>query len=248
MVNLIQDVRYAFRQFRVSPGFTITAVLSITLGIGATTAIFSVVFGVLLDPYPYKDADRMVHVELRDKSGRGPLLFVSGQEYQELRKASSIDDVFVQNQRPETLTGGQFPISVDVGQYSPNLFTYMGVPPALGREFTPSEAPGGKASPVAVLSYLFWQRQFAGNRSAVGKTIELDHDLYTVIGVAPARFTWGDSDVYVPATPTADRHDYWNAFLKLKPGAKHAAVAAELQVLVDRFVKDDPKDFRRDRM
>jgi predicted permease len=247
MSGLFQDLRYAFRQIRKSPGFTLTALLSLTLGIGATTAIFSVVYGVLLDPYPYKDADRMVHVELRDKSGRGPLLFVSGQEYQELRKASSLDDVFVQNQRPETLTGGQFPISVDVGQYSPNLFTYMGVPPELGREFTPADAPGGKASPVAVLSYLFWQRQFGGKREVIGQNIELDHSLYSVIGVAAPRFTWGDSDVYVPAMPTADPHDYWMAFIKLKPGVKHPAVAAELQVLVDRFVRDDARDFRRDR-
>ncbi len=247
MNGLLQDLRYAFRQIRKSPGFTVTALLSLTLGIGATTAIFSVIYGVLLDPYPYKDADRMVHVELRDKSDRGPLLFVSGPEYQELRQASSIDDVFLQNQRQETLTGGQFPISVDVGQYSPNLFTYMGVPAALGREFTPADAPGGKPSPVAVLSYLFWQRQFGGNRNIVGQTIELDHNLYSVIGVAPPRFTWGDSDVYVPALPTGDPHDYWMAFIRLKPGVKHPAAAAELQVLVDRFVRDDPRDFRRDR-
>ena len=72
MRTLVQDLRYAFRQFRKSPGFAISAVLSLMLGIGATTAIFSVVYGVLLDPYPYKDANRMVHVELRDKNGRGP--------------------------------------------------------------------------------------------------------------------------------------------------------------------------------
>jgi predicted permease len=247
MSGLFQDLRYAFRQIRKSPGFTVTALLSITLGIGATTAIFSVVYGVLLDPYPYKDSDRMVHVELRDKTDRGPLLFVSGQEYQELRKASSIDDVFLQNQQQETLTGGQFPTSVNVGQYSPNLFTYMGVPAVLGRVFTPADAAGGKPSPVVVLSYLFWQHQFGGNRNVVGQTIELDHNLYSVIGVAAPRFTWGDSDVYVPAVPTGDPHDYWMSFIKLKPGVKHPAAAAELQVLVDRFVRDDPRDFRRDR-
>ena len=247
MSGLWQDLRYAIRNIRNSPGFALTALVSLALGIGATTAIFSVVYGVLLDPYPYKDSDRMVHVELRDKSGRGPLLFVNGAEYQELRRASSIDDVFLQNQRPETMTGGQFPISVVVGQYSPNLFTYMGVPPAAGREFAASDASDGKAAPVAVLSYLFWQRQFGGNRDVLGKTIELDRALYTIIGVAPPRFTWGDSDVYVPATPTGEPHDYWMAFIKLKPGVKHASAGAELQVLVDRFTKDDPKDFRRDR-
>ena len=247
MTGVFQDLRYALRQIRKSPGFTATALLSLTLGIGATTAIFSVVYGVLLDPYPYKDADRMVHVELRDKTDRGPLLFVNGAEYQELRKASAIDDLFLQNDRRETLAGGQFPISVSVGQYSPNLFTYMGVPTALGRPFTLADAPDGKPAPVAVLSYLFWQRQYAQSSSVIGQTVELDRSLYTVIGVAPPRFTWGDSDLYIPALPSADPHEYWMSFIKLKPGVKHPAAAAELQVLVDRFVRDDPRDFRRDR-
>src|SRR5580693_6708981 len=136
MRTLVQDVRFAFRQFLKAPGFATSAVLSLMLGIGATTAIFSVVYGVLLDPYPYKDANRMVHVELRDKSDRGPLLFVSGSEYQELRKVPAIDDIFLQQSKQETLTGEQLPVSLSVGYYSPNLFQYMGVPPLLGREFT----------------------------------------------------------------------------------------------------------------
>jgi predicted permease len=247
MVTLIQDLRYAFRQFRKAPGFVITAILSLMLGIGATTAIFSVVYGVLLDPYPYKDADRMVHVELRDKGGRGPLLFVTGTEYQELRHASSVDDVFLQQSKQQNLTGDQVPVSVNVGIYSLNLFEYMGVPPLLGREFTAADASGGNVSPVAVLSYLFWQRQFGGNRDVVAKTLELDHTLYTIIGVVPPRFTWGDSDVYLPGTPTADPHDYWMSFVKLKPGTPHTAAAAEFQVLAERFAKLDtnyPQDRR----
>src|ERR1700692_1167264 len=78
MTGVLQDLRYAVRQIRKSPGFAFTALLSLALGIGATTAIFSVVYGVLLDPYPYRDPERMVHVELRDKSDRGPFLFVNG--------------------------------------------------------------------------------------------------------------------------------------------------------------------------
>ena len=247
MGDIFRDLRFAFRQFRSSPGFVITAVLSLTLGIGAATAIFSVVYGVLFDPYPYKNSDRMVHVELRDRSGQGPLLFVNGTEYKQLRQTSSIEDIFLESNQQETLTGSQLPVSVNVGQYSPNLFEYMGVPPLLGREFTTADAAGGSAAPVAVLSYLFWQRQFGGSREVIGKRIELDHALYTVIGVVPQRFTWGDSDVYLAATLTADPHEYWMAFVRLKPGVKHEAAAAELQVLVDRFTKDDPKDFRRNR-
>src|SRR5579859_6572169 len=123
----------------------------------------------------------------------------------------------------------------------------MGVPPALGREFMPSDAPGGKPAPVAVLSYLFWQRQFAGSPDVLGKTIEVDRSPYTIIGVARPRFTWGDDDVYVPGVPSGDPKDYWMSFIKLKPGVKYSSAAAELQVLVDRFTRDDPKDFRRDR-
>jgi predicted permease len=243
MRTLVQDLRYAFRQFGKSPGFATSAVLSLMLGIGATTAIFSVVYGILLDPYPYKDAKRMVHVELRDKNGRGPLLIVNGTQAQELRKAASVDDVFLQDEKQENLTGEKFPVTVNVGLYSPNMFDYMGVPALLGREFTPADAPGGNPAPVAVLSYLFWQRQYGASRDAVGKSIELDHTPYTVIGVVPPRFTWGDSDVYLPALPTADPHYYWLSFIKLKPGAKYPAAQAEMQTLVDRFAKDDPKNY-----
>src|SRR5256885_1165415 len=240
MTNFTHDLRFAFRQFRNSPGFVVTAVLSLMLGIGATTAIFSVVYGVLLDPYPYKNNDRMVHVQLNDKSGRGPLLFVTGTEYKDLRQVSSIEDLFLQRDDQQNLTGDQVPVSVQVGLYSPNLLDYMGVPALLGREFTQADAPNGNAAPVAVLSYLFWQRQFGGSRAVLGKTIELNHQLYNVIGVVPPRFTWGDSDVYLPAVATADPHEYWLSFIRLKPGTKFAVAQAEFQALADRFAKLDP--------
>jgi len=246
MRTLVQDVRYAFRQFLKSPGFALSAILSLMLGIGATTAIFSVVYGVLLDPYPYKDANRMVHVELRDKNGRGPLLIVNGTQAQEIRTASSIDDVFLQDEKQENLTGEKFPVTVNVGLYSPNMFDYMGVPSLLGREFSPADAPGGNPAPVAVLRYLFWQRQYAASADVVGKSIEMDHKSYTVIGVFPPRFSWGDSDVYLPALPSADPHYYWLAFIKLKPGTQYPASQAEMQVLVDRFAKEDPKSYPQD--
>src|SRR5215470_3765829 len=188
----------------------------------------------------------MVHVQLLDKSGQGPLLMVNGAGYQDLHKTSSIDDVFLQQNRRQNLTGERIPVTGLVGLYSPNLFDYMGVPPLLGREFTPADAPGGSLARVAVLSYLFWQRQYGGSRDVVGKTIELDHLIYTIIGVVPPRFTWGDSDVYLPATPTTDPHDYWMAFVKLKPGAKFPAATAELQILVDRFAKQDPHSYPQD--
>jgi len=247
MWTLLQDLRFAFRQFRKSPGFVITAILSLMLGIGATTAIFSVIYGVLLDPYPYKDNDRMVHVQLNDKkSERGSLFHVNASGYKDLKNISSLDDVFLQRQNQRNLTGDQVPVSVNVGLYSPNLFEYMGVPPLLGRAFTPADAPGGNPAPVAVLSCIFWQKQFGGSRDVVGKTIELDHQVYTVIGVAPPRFTWGDSDVYIPALPTADPHEYWLSFVKLKPGTRFPVAEAEFQVLADQFAKQD-KNYPQER-
>jgi predicted permease len=246
MHTFIQDLRFAFRQFRKSPGFVITAVLSLMLGIGATTAIFSVIYGVLLDPYPYQDNDRMVHIDLLDKSNNGPLLRVTGTGYQQLKQTSVIEDVFLQQDQTQNLTGAEIPISVQVGIYSPNLFDFMGVPPLLGRGFTSADVPGGKPEPVALVSYLFWNRQYGGSRDVLGKSIELDHKLYTIIGVVPPRFTWGDSDVYLPALPTADPHDYWMSFVRLKPNTSFKSAEAELQGLADNFAKLD-KNYPQDR-
>jgi predicted permease len=239
MWSFLQDLRFAFRQFRKAPGFVLTAVLSLMLGIGATTAIFSVVYGVLLAPYPYKDNDRMVHVELNDKDGRGPLLLTNGAGYATIRNASCVEDVFFTQGSQQNLTGDQIPVSVNVGLYSPNLFEFMGVPPLLGREFSTSDAPNGNPAPVAVLSYLFWQRQFGGSRDVLNKSIELDHKLYTIIGVVPPRFTWGDSDVYLPGAPNGDAHDLWLAFVRLKPNVKFPTAESQFQVIVDEFAKND---------
>ncbi len=245
MESVMQDLRFTVRQLLKNKSFTLTAILSLALGIGATTAVFSVVYGVLLDPYPYKDAKRMVHVELFDNTGRQMgLVFNTGSELNELKQAKCVDDIFMQGGNTVTMTGtDQLPVSVQLGEYTLNLFEYMGVPPLLGRQFTTADMTDGKASPVAVLSYLFWKKQFNASRDVLGKTIEVDHKLYTVIGVAGPRFTWGDSDVYVPYIPTADPHDYRNSFIKLKPGVTLEAANAELQPLILSFKDRDPKNY-----
>jgi ABC-type antimicrobial peptide transport system permease subunit len=203
-----------------------------------------VVRAVLLDPYPYKDASRMVHVELSQKnSNQQPLLSVTYSEYQDLLRLPPIDEVFLMDSHTQALTGDTMPVTVNTGFYSANLFTYMGVPPLLGRVFTPADVIGGNANPVAVLSYLFWKKQYGGRLDVLGKTVQLDHMSYTVIGVASPRFTWGDSDVYIPGNFKADPHYYMMPFIKLKPGASFAAVAAELQPLVNDYAKRDPNNF-----
>ncbi len=186
----------------------------------------------------------MVHVELFDSSGRQMgLLFNTGPELEELKQVKCVDDIFMMNNTTVTMTGNQLPVSVQLGEYTPNLFDYMGVAPLLGQQFTAAEMANGKASPVAVLSYLFWKKEFGASHDVLGKTIELDHKLYTVIGVAAPRFTWGDSDVYIPAIPTADPHDYRNSFIKLKPGVSLEAARAQLEPIIFQFRDRDPKGY-----
>ncbi len=244
METVLQDLRFTARQLLKNKSFTLTAILSLALGIGATTAVFSVVYGVLLDPYPYKDASRMVHVQLLDKDGRMMgLVFNTGPELDELKQAKCVDDIFMQGGSTVTMTGDQIPVSVQLGEYTPNLFEYMGVPPLLGRQFTSADTADGQASHVAVLSYLFWKKQFGANKDVLGKTVELDRKLYTIIGVANPRFTWGDSDVYVPYIPTGDPHDYRTSFIKLKPGVTLETARAELEPLILQFKERDPKGY-----
>jgi predicted permease len=242
--NGVEDIAFGLRQLRKSPGFVAVVIGSLALGVGASVAVFSVVRAVLLDAYPYKDASRMVHVELSQKnSNQRPLLSVTYSEYQDLLRLPSVDEIFLMDSRTQALTGDTMPVTVNTGFYTANLFTYMGVPPLLGREFTPADAIGGNANPVAVLSYLFWKKQYGGRLDILGKTVQLDHMSYTVIGVASPRFTWGDSDVYIPGNFKVDPHYYMMPFIKLKAGASFAAVAAELQPLVNDYAKRDPNNF-----
>jgi putative ABC transport system permease protein len=248
MQTLLQDLRFALRQIARNPGYAMVAVLSLAFGIGATTSVFSVIHAVLIDPYPYKDANRMVHVELTSKERNGTnLLSTNGNEWREVLAAQSVEDAFgVRQDFSQTMATNDLPISVNATFNTPNLFTFMGVPAELGREFTPADAPGGAAQPVAVLSYLFWQRQFGGRKDVLGTVIRINEKSYTVIGVVPRRFTWSDSDIYLPAVPSADPMEHWMAFLRLKPGATYPAASAELQTIVDRWKAVDPFYYPKD--
>jgi hypothetical protein len=238
MRNLLQDVRYVIRQFYKSPGFVVGAIVSLMLGIGATTTVFSVVYGVLLTPFPYKDATRIAHVRVSHESSGFSELRVNGSQFEAIRNLSSVEDVFFQRQESATLTGDKYPIVLNAGFCSSNALDFLGVPPLLGRVFRPADAPGGNPALVAVLSYRFWREHYFNSREVIGQTIELDQVIYTVIGVMPPRFTWLDSDVYLPGAATADPHPFWMVFPKLKPGTSQHAAEAEFQALVGHFAKE----------
>src|SRR6202167_5235145 len=244
MRTLLQDLRYSCRQLVKLPGFTITAVLSLALGIGATTAVFSVVYAILMDPYPYKAPDRMIHMRLVTPSGDLRGFGVTGSQWQQLRKSPVVEDTFLEDDWNLTVTGSDLPEDLQAVYLSSNGFNFLGVPPALGRGLVPSDALDGQdPQPVVVLGYKFWQRHFNSDPGVLGKTIQMVRKNYTIVGVAGSRFAWGDGDVYLPKKITMDPTLGYYVGVRLKPGVSHAAADAALQPLITQFAKETPRHF-----
>ena len=244
MQAVLQDLRFSLRQLRTSPGFAIVAVLSLALGIGATTAVFSVVYAVLINPYPYANPDRMAHLVVTDNAGHKDWPPLTGSQLRELRKAKSLESVAAWDEWDLTTTGGDVPEDVIAIYFTGNAFNHFGVPMLYGRPILPSDAPDGQdPQNLAVLSYQFWQRHFNADPSVVGKTIQLTHKTYSIVGIVPPRFTWGDGDVYLPWKFTSDPARTVQPGLRLKPGVTHAVANAELQSYLEQFAKETPTHF-----
>jgi len=248
MKTVFQDMRFAIRQLIKMPGFALTAIVSLALGIGATTAVFSVVYAILMDPYPYKDPDRMIHMRMPQSSGDLYGFGMTGSQWQELRKSPVVEDTFLEDDWSLTVTGADLPEDVQGTYLSSNSFNFFGVPVALGRGLQPSDAIDGQdPQPVVVLGYKFWQRHFNGDPSVLGKTLQLVRKNYTIVGVAGSRFTWGDGDVYLPLKINGDPVKSFYAGVRLKPGITHAQANAALEPLILQFAKETPKHFPPDR-
>lgn len=246
MKTLLQDIRFGIRQLIKMPGFSVTAIVSLALGIGATTAVFSVVYAILLDPYPYKDANRMIHMRLLMPDGQlQGFLRVTRPEWQQIRKSPVVEDSFLQGSRNMTVSGGDLPEDVLGVDLTANAFNFLGVPTALGRPLQASDAPedGQDPQPVVVLAYKFWLRHFDADPDILGKTIQLDRMNYTVVGVAGRRFVWGDGDVYLPLKIAGYQSPDYYVGIRLKPGVSHAQANAALQPLLDEFQRETPHFF-----
>ncbi len=244
MRTVLQDLRYSFRQLVKLPGFSLTAILSLALGIGATTAVFSVVYAILLDPYPYTAPDRMIHMRLARPEGGFGGFGVTGGHWQELRKSPVVEDTFMEDDWNLTVTGSDLPEDVNGVYLTSNAFNFFGVPAAIGRGLQPSDAVDGQdPQQVVVLGNVFWQRHFHGDPGVVGKTMQLMHKNYSIVGVAASRFTWGDGDVYLPLKVTNDAVRGYYAGIRLKPGVTHTQADAALQPLIEQFAKETPKMF-----
>ena len=244
MQTLVQDLRFSIRQLLKNPGFSLTAVISLALGIGATTAVFSVVYAILMDPYPYAAPDRMVHMRAVDDADQDRGFGLDGAQWQEIRKSPVVEDTFMMDGWSLTVTGHDLPEDVQGIYLTSNAFQFFGVPAALGRGFVPSDAiDGQEPQPVAVLGYKFWQRHFNSDAGVIGQTIQLVRKNYTIVGVAAPRFTWGDGDVYLPLKVTNDPKKAYYVGMRLKPGVTHKMADGALEPLIQQFAKESPTHF-----
>jgi putative ABC transport system permease protein len=241
MGTLISDLRYAARELRRRPGFAITAVLSLALGIGATSAVFSVVYGVLIDPFPYVDSGRMMGLGLQDTAGRFRYPGMSGAQAEQLRQARTVESVVLEDGWNLTTTNGDIPEDVVAAYITPNAPNHWGTPALLGRWLIPADAPAGQDPVrVVVLSYQFWQRYYAADPGVVGRTIQLVRKDYQIVGVMPPRFRWREADIYVPLKVRFEPNIFYGVNLRIRPGVSIAEANAELQPILQEFAKEAP--------
>jgi putative ABC transport system permease protein len=245
--SLLRDLRYGLRMLAKNPGFTAAAVVTLGLGIGANTAIFSVVNGVLLSPLAGRDPDRLVL--LWESTKDMPQISVSYLNSLDWRQRTrSFEDIAVFNNWDQfTMTGQGDPEQVQGGLASGNLFTVFGVEPEAGRFFGPRD-DRLEADPVAVISHEFWQHRFGADRRTVGKTIVLDGNPYTIVGVMPANFRFIGSEVLIPLgrfthTPRFIRSNHGLIGIgRLKPNVTIDQMLADLGAVAGQLQRDYPVD------
>ena len=242
--NLLQDIRYAFRILRHSPGFAATAIAALALGIGANTAIFTVVNTVLLQPLAYPQPDRLVQLELSSPEGNGnvtsiPKYMVWREQTQVLQDVAAYDE----GGPGVNLTGGDRPEQLKGVHVSASFFPLFGASMAVGRAFSADEdRPGGAR--LVVLSNGLWRRRFAGDPNIVGRNIELGGEPYLVTGVLAATFTSDPpADIYVPlqADPNStDQAHYLRSAARLKPGVNLAQAQAAMKLAAEEYRRKFP--------
>ena len=197
MANFLQDVRFALRTLVKSPGFALMAILTLAIGIGANTAIFTVLNAVLLRPLPFHEpAKLMVLTESSQQFDSMSVAYLNFQDWK--AQASSFEGLAMFRRSDYTLIGDRGPEHILGREISAGFFSLLGVTPTLGRDFRPEDDQEG-APPVALLSYGLWQRRFGGDQNILGKTIHLNDQNYTIVGVAPRDFWfYTNVDVFAP--------------------------------------------------
>lgn len=247
------DIRYGLRGLRRNPGFAAVAVLSLALGIGATTAMFSLIYAVLLHPFPYADADRIMNLFAVDDRypDQVQVMYsdVGKAQLDEMRLAAPVESLLGFFPANAEITGGALPEDIRGYYLTENAGTFFGVRPLLGRNLEPSDAENGGHS-VVVLNYQFWQRHFGGDPNIIEHTLEIDHSPYTIIGVMPRSFAFNDmvwvGDVYLPASRTPPVNTPSGAvvpyilMVKLRPRVTRAAANSVLEPILFEEFKQVP--------
>src|SRR5262249_35140182 len=244
IAELAQDIRYGIRALLRNPGFTVVAVMTLALGIGANSAIFSFVDGAMLRPLPYPDADRIVQVW--EKPPRGLRNVISALNYLDWKSASTVFDALAAaTGSPMTLSGVDEPVVLRAARVSASYFDIYRVPPAIGRTFAADEDQPGKER-VVVLSHRLWMSRFGGDATLVGRTITLDGDLYTVIGVMPqgSAFDRGFNELWRPLAfrpAELTRNFHWLTVTgRLKAGVTLDEARAQMNTIGARIAQDYP--------
>lgn len=247
METFFQDIRYGCRQLRKGPGFALIAVLSLAVGIGTTTAVFSIVYATLLHPYPFRDWERLVTLTVDDTNGNLRFISINGEQLRRLRAASVVEEVVAYRDANLSTTGnagsGDLPEDIACMMWTTNAIEYFGVPPVMGRGFGQADAlEGQEPQPVAMLSYLFWQRHYGGDKNILGQSIELAHVKYRIVGVMSPHIVWGGGDVFLPLKITSDPTVLLGTSIRLRPGVTPEAASAALQPLLEEFAKSTPQN------
>ncbi|HXQ74252.1 MAG TPA: ABC transporter permease, partial [Pyrinomonadaceae bacterium] len=249
METLLKDIRYGVRGLWKRPGFTAVAVLTLALGIGANTAIFSVVNAVLLRPLQFRDPDRLVMI-WEDATFAGfPRNTPAPANYVDWKtQTQSFEDIAASAESTFNLTGDGDPERVAAYSVTANFFPLLGVAPALGRVFAAEDDRPG-AQKVAVLSHALWQTRYGGDRQIINRDIQLDGEKYTVVGVMPQGFQFFESDVrlWVPIALTGEDlanrgGHYLKVIARLKPGVTLDQAQADLSAVMARVAKDHPEE------
>ncbi|HKE23670.1 MAG TPA: ABC transporter permease [Bryobacteraceae bacterium] len=248
--DLWRDVRYGVRALRRSPAFTSVALLSLALGIGASTSIFSAVYGILISPYPYARSNEIWAPEVRAlKTGRGaPFSFHQMRDYVELKKLPAFAETMATRPDRKLLTGDRPPENFTAVAVTANAFQFLGVAPVLGRTIQPSDVRAdGQPEPVIVITYNAWQRLFDGSPGALGTKLVLDAQPFTVIGVMPPRFGWWNNDGGWIVLPEDSRDSRGvAAIVRLNKRVSPKVAEEQLQALHLRLAKERPADFPKD--
>jgi len=252
MGTLGQDIHFALRNLRKSPSFAIIAAITLALGIGASTAIFSVIENVLMEPFPYTDAQRLVSVQIHDTEQNQPggRAGYSGPEFLDYIAQNHVFDRVIANAGLDVLyRSGEGTERFDGNLITPGTFEFLGMPALLGRVAQPADYEPG-APPVFVLRYKTWITRFSADPSLINKTFVLNGAQRTLIGIMPPRFGWGDADMWIPQTPSRSAAQerngfpvFWFLLGHLKPGISIRQAESDLTVVAKNLSVVYPKDY-----